>query len=829
LDDATVSIRGDRLSTSGRSARRRLSPAAAGAAKLRSAWIPSWPKAAAGPLLIVGAVVVVLHGFVFQARVSSQHPDVLGFWLPTYCFLGKSLAAGHLPAWNPHIMGGVPFAADPQSGWMYAPAMLLFSAFPCGVAIRLMIVLQPILGGLGLYGFLRSERLSRPAATTGGLALALGLAASRLTLFLPFPSAFAWTAVLLWSCSATLNAGTWTRRLGWVLTAAIAWGQLAAAYFSHGLLLGTGVVVFYLVAKGWSSARSGMRRGRDSLAVAGLLGVAFFGVNLAFLLPRLAYIPETSYGKVVSGPAQLGPRLSLAWPVKLGTSPGGYLGVAALVLAVAAFWSRRHRPLVVAFGAFGALSYVLGVENVASPLAHVLEGIPILDFYAHFPGRFGLGLFFALPVLAAIGLEAWMQPRPGRERTLMVAPGLLIFVVLPAALGAGWLRLLVPLVGGTVAAVVLMTVIGRPRLAAFLPALLALELVAGGLLGQTTGPLGADRAYRDDLFATSRVNWFVPLARPDVDVDAYLRPGPMARALKSSGSRYISLDPVEASSRGYLLLQDPGSWALMANERAMLFGLDDAQGYNPVQVARYWSYVRAVAGRPLAYNTSIFPHPSSVTVDLLQVGQIVAPTEEGGRLGTPPMIGWTAARTEGRWTLYREAIVPLRASLVGTWRVVRGAAASLRAVTESSFNPSRMVVLEHDPGLGPAPSTSLGGPGRALYRQEKSQSATVSVEASSPAIVVIRTPFARGWHATVDGRIVRLLLADHFLQGVPVSPGRHEVRLTYDDPWIGYGLAGSAVLLALWIGIVLLARRAERDRVHRHMASGKARVRQLHE
>ncbi len=72
-------------------------------------------RGAAGPLLIVVAVFVVLKGFAFTGRVSTQHPDLLGFWLPTYCFLGKSLAAGHLPAWNPHVMGGVPFAADPQS------------------------------------------------------------------------------------------------------------------------------------------------------------------------------------------------------------------------------------------------------------------------------------------------------------------------------------------------------------------------------------------------------------------------------------------------------------------------------------------------------------------------------------------------------------------------------------------------------------------------------------------------------------------------------------------------------------------------------------------
>ena len=48
----------------------------------------------AGPVLIVGAVLVVLQHFAFDGLISRQYPDVLPFWTPTYCFLGKSLAAG---------------------------------------------------------------------------------------------------------------------------------------------------------------------------------------------------------------------------------------------------------------------------------------------------------------------------------------------------------------------------------------------------------------------------------------------------------------------------------------------------------------------------------------------------------------------------------------------------------------------------------------------------------------------------------------------------------------------------------------------------------------
>ena len=132
-----------------------------------------------GPALISATILIALRQFVFSGMVSTQHPDLLSQWLPVHCFLGRSLAAGNIPEWNPFVMGGAPFAADPQSGWMNLPAMALYSNLPCGSALVWYIAVLPIIGGLGLYAWLRTEGLSRVAATTGGLALGLGVATSR--------------------------------------------------------------------------------------------------------------------------------------------------------------------------------------------------------------------------------------------------------------------------------------------------------------------------------------------------------------------------------------------------------------------------------------------------------------------------------------------------------------------------------------------------------------------------------------------------------------------------------------------------------------------------
>jgi hypothetical protein len=120
--------------------------------------------ACVGPAVIVLAVLIVLRSYAFRGMITTQHGDILEYWLPFFDYLGSTLRSGHVPGFNPYSLAGIPFAPDPQTGWMYLPAMALFTALPAAVAIRWFLVIQPILAGLGVYWFLRSEAPRRPAA-----------------------------------------------------------------------------------------------------------------------------------------------------------------------------------------------------------------------------------------------------------------------------------------------------------------------------------------------------------------------------------------------------------------------------------------------------------------------------------------------------------------------------------------------------------------------------------------------------------------------------------------------------------------------------------------
>jgi hypothetical protein len=763
----------------------------------------------AGPLLITAAVLLVLREFVLGGTVSIPHPDVLPYWLPTHCFLGRSLAAGHIPAWNPHSMGGAPFAADPQSGWMYLPTMALYATLPCHAALRWFVVLQPLLAGLGLYAFLRKEGVSRPAATVGGLALSVPVAGSTLAVSLPFSGSLAWSALTLAAAAWWLRTSTWSSRMLWSVATAFCWGQIAAAHATNGLAIGTGALIAYLAAGTVRETRAGRRPGRQVGLELVVLAVTLALVNLAFFIPRLAYLPRTSLGAGYTaagnlagdGGAVFAPGVHPSWPIRLALAPGLYLGVAALILVPAALRTIRHRHLAWAIGGFGVVTYLLSLEVVARSARGLLDEAPLFGFYLHRPDRFAFGLLLTLPVLAAVGFDSWREQRsPLPRRAVLLIPGALAWGVLPLLAGAGPGHLILAAMGAAAGGVALAGAAVRPALAALVPAVLALELTANGLLGQAgPGQAGPGEGLRP---------LFPPISAP-VDLGAYLRPGPISQTLqRGPGSRYLSIDPARWDPRGYHVLQQPNDWGLLGTHRAAVFGLEEAHGYNPVQPIRYWTLARVVDPRPMRFNVTDFRRPPALLLDLLQVGWLIAPADG------PPLASASLAAREGSWALYRLPDAAPRAAVLTDWMLVDGEAQALAMVTDPTFDLDRQVVLEEDPGLprepGLQPGTVTAPPGAATYRAVGPQAARVDVVAPAPALLVVRNAWDPGWRATVDGRPAPVLSADYLLQGIPVPAGRHTIILAYDDPWVGLGLLGSGLGLAVLLGAALVFRYRER-------------------
>jgi hypothetical protein len=772
--------------------------------------------AAAGPCLIVVAVLVALRGFVLGGHLTDQHPDILSFVLPRLAFLGRSLRAGHVPLWNPFEMTGTPYIADPQSGWLYALPSVAFTLLSPGAAMNAFIVANPVIAGLGLYAFLRMERLSRTAATVAGLSIAMAMAASAIAISMPFAGAMAWTSVTLVGASGYSRTTRWSRRCLWLGVGAFAWGQVASAHMSHGLGMCTLVVVTYLAANVIRAAKEGRRAGRRAALLGLLFLVALPLANLAIFLPRLAFLSRSSlqggYGNL-PGSVQAGAnRAPIAangvwsgWPFALGAAPGAYVGSIVLVCVPAALRTKRFRALAATFAGVGLVVYVLTLNVLVEAewfRTTVLE-FPFGAVYLHNPGRLRYLMYFVVAVLGAVGVQSFLdRPLPWRRALRWLAAGVVLWLVLPLVFGAHPLNFL-PLLGTLLVAVPLVLALSERRAWALwaIPVFLAFELTGGAVASSLTdgGPrfTGLESGEHANVAPE-------PLAWPDVRASAFLEPGAFARFLGSRQDRYLTWAPPAAYFvKGYLWTQDQGDWPALENERGTLFGAHDVLGYNPVQLPGYWSYVRATNRLFVFYNASVINQPTIEDLRLLGARYLIVPE------GVSPPVPGTVIRQSSGYDLVDVAGAEPRASVVGDWTVVPDPDRALAQTVAPGFDPAETAILNRSPALTPTPGAVAG---TASYSEATPEDVTVHVDAPSDSLVVVRNNWDVGWHATVDGRPAPVLVADAFRQGVPVRAGEHTVRLTYTDPRVGRGVAAStiawaAILLGGLVALVLERRR----------------------
>ncbi|GBC87403.1 hypothetical protein HRbin12_01409 [bacterium HR12] len=723
-----------------------------------------------------------------------------------------------MPLWNPYEMIGTPFAADAQSGWLSLPTMLASWAFGCGGGLRAVIVAQPLLAGLGLFWFLRREGLGRLPATAGGLSLAMAMAASQIAISLPFAGTLAFTPFVLVGVSGYLSADGWGRRLPWLALAALAWGQVATAHLSHGLVMCTVLTLAYTGARLAHDVRVGARSARTALGLA-LALVAFLPLaNLAILVPRFALISRSSlragYGALEGTLARIAgiqdrpiPTTGVwsGWPFALASTPGAYVGAATLLLSPMAFRDRTRRPLALPFGLVALGGYLATLTLLVgwAPLRELVLRLPYGDVYLHNPGRLRYLAFLTVPVLGALGLASLLE-RPTRDVWRWIAAAVVGWLIVPLALGAHPERYVVVAVGtAALAGAVRELLRGRRAARLALVGLLALELLGGALWSSVyTGGtvfLGLEGERHPALLHG-------PLRWPMVPLDRYLEPGPIAREIaRLDRGRYLAwIPPAAYFNKGYLFTQREDDWPALLLGRAVLFRLRDVLGYSPIQLPRYWSYVRATNRLPVFYNAAVIQEPDPQDVWLLGVRFLIVPQ------GVEPPLPGRELLTEDGYTLLELERWEPRVSVVTRWREVGSGAPALRRVLEPDFNPAAEALVEGDPGIAPDPTAP--GPGVAWYRERWPEDVRILVRTPAPAIVVVRNAWDRGWEATVDGRPAPVLRADYLLQGVPVPAGEHEIRLVYREPTIGLGLALSGLAWASFGALAAATRWRSRRR-----------------
>ena len=737
--------------------------------------------------VLAGIVTVVAwNRFVFDTWLTRF--DLYTFFLPWYHFLGERLRVFDVPGWNPHLFSGAPFAGDPESGWMYLPAMLLFALISSAAsAFKAMVAMQLVIAAVSTYAFARGLGMGAAAALVAAVVYVTGPFLHWNTYCCLIFGQFAtWIPLALLGIELSLRAGRKRVRLAWCLVGGFAVSQMLGGWIGEGWLYAMLLPAAYIayrallspperelasagdarVAPTTESAPSRLRAFATSrLVTCVATGIAVLGSGLALaaagVLPRLAVNPETNLAGgdyaalgeagVLNPPWQLDYLLAQT----LGTGSGYHFraaafGGAAAVLSLLALPLARRRFAAPFFAALTLVAMVLTLDT--TPLHQLFYLIPrYREFHDHDAWRTIALAAIGPAILSGAAIEALPAWRGRRALLPIVFAPLLALLLVDLWLRRGGLALgWQPLVAAALVTLFVALVVATPvaaarassahlgrdwlqRIVPILVLVVAFVLPTG--LELTGSWLGwpANRQWERHWRADPGQNAaLLDEIRPgDADgVGAFLQhqlglSGPF-RYAGYGGFGYRGDEERETES--YMGRRfDPGVRSILVNGRPIYLGLYDIQGYNPLHLARYDELIAAINGVAQDYHTA-FLLPSglrSPLLDLLDVRYIVLDRELPRQRDDVVRVRENAREV---FRTPRAIVYERKADLPHAWIVhdVRSVARgeALPLLASGAIDPYQTALIE-----GPLPagvSSAAGGPGAGSGSEGESQSAGAS-------------------------------------------------------------------------------------------------------
>ncbi len=758
----------------------------------------------------VAAWPLVVGGTVIWLDSATQS-------YPWYSLLGSQLRSGNLPLWNPYMFSGTPFAADVLSGWMYVPAMVLFTLLPFAMAVKAFIVSHLLLSGLGVYALGRSVKHTPLGAVTAGIIYEC----SGMVFTLSVANSYvvelaAWTPVVLLFSELAIRTEDRLRRLCWWAATGFALSQVLSAFLGQRSYYATLVALSYIGFRTLiipaSIRRSPIARVRGFLVHSAAILLIGLGLAAGGVLPRLEYTslstlaegyssPERGAVDVVGGKSPSAVASALMDRDRSPSFPPYYVGIAPLALALLALGTIRVRAATTFFILLSVGTVILAMPGTTifhSVLYALLPRFELL--HQHSPDRILLFSFLGIAMLAG-STVSWIERWKPNPSTALLASllGLAVFSMpwLTVALDSDIGVILILLVA------VLLSI--RARWIMLGPRQILLGLLAVLLFADLTN-----------------VNWsYAVQAGPKhlfykVDLNRYFSPNGVADFLRHENpalTRYIGFDTSlqyhNYDQIYYYLMQfgEDETHDLLSNNRGSLLHLSDAQGYHPAQLKRYQEFIDTMNGEIQEYHGLYVLEPGlqSPLADLLNIRFIVIPKTGVGRPDLHSLASSlpTVYEDEHARVLENTSALP-RTWIVHDVRQMKGQEA-LAMLASGGIDPRTTVLLEETPPS--VDSAATGALSRSLITSHSNDRIEVSTSDSASGMLVLSEVYYPAWKAYVDGRPTPLYVADHALRAVRIPAGDHKVELKYESTYLRVGialsfltavLAGTPWLLITW-------------------------------
>jgi len=728
--------------------------------------------------LLLAAFIFAAYPDVVVGRGTFIFRDFGGFAYPLAFHHRESFWRGEIPLWNPLSDCGVPFLAQWNTLVLY-PGSLLYLYLPLTWSLSIFCLLHQFIGGIGAYLLAHRWTENRLAAAVAGTAFAFNGLTLNSMMWPAIMAALAWMPWIVLTVTAAWQEG------GRKILAATLFGTLQMLTGAPELILATWLLTTALLLAEWrkAAAESLQQLARFTLVMV-LVGIT----SAAQLLPFLELLAHSQRDQSYSDASWAMPgwgwanllvpqfyTFVLSHGVKFQYSQGWtssyYMGIGTLALALFAVW-RAHIPKVWALGAVSLLALILALGN-DGPLYGPLHRVFPLIAVVRFPVKFVLALVFAVPFLAAWGIDsvtAASGPRWNAERIRLVSLWVVLSFMIVALV---WFAAAYPQMDPPYSDWPATLRSGASR-AVFLAAILGIAVI----LRSVTRPVVAQSLQIGLVLLVWLDVWtHGPDQSPRVSPAVYapgvsqLSPAPrpgVARALFKPNTNPV-LDPKTPQDiyASYLC-----SRMALAGDLNLLDGIPKTGGFYPLELREYSELNRQL------YATQ-WKEPLPL-IDFLGVSHMSKPDS---------FFDWS------RRTNY----LPMITS--GQEPVFADAATTLAGLTNSTFDPRRVVYLPREI----EPQLRTRNPVTAHVSQQHFSANRIDlvVETPDPTILVVAQAYFPAWRALVDGQPKPVWCANHAFQAVEVPAGTHQVILAYKDRAFGWGLLVSVVTLLCLGGLVL--------------------------
>jgi Bacterial membrane protein YfhO len=670
---------------------------------------------------------------------------------------------GNIPSWNPTSFSGTPLGANIQSAAFY-PLNIIFLLLPFTVAWSVLIILQPMLGGLWMYMYLRNRGVSVCASVFGSFLFAFSGASISWMTWGTIGHVVLWIPLLLLVIdklevkkTGILKTILWCLLGAFITVMIMTAGHTQAAFYALLVCVAYSVGHYVIAPKSrlYALWRAGLSLITGVLLVSPLLLALF---NFTSTTNRLViggawategfFIPATQLVQFIAPDFFGNPATLNYWGVWNYGEMIGYVSILGLLFAFIAVWIGFRRKYILFWLSVLVVSLVDATKNPVSAIPY-LSHTPLISSMQ--PTRLLIIVDLVLAILAAHGLDIWLSKKKQYIHALpsvvlgLIIVGLWVYIrYLPQApMEVAKRNMVLPTVFFLcyVAGLSLyLWVLKNKRLNKM--GSVGILLLLGGIL----------------IFDVFRFGWKYT---PFVD-GQYFFPETQALSFlqtKEKPFRIMSIDDRALP---------PDTYAF--------YNLESVGGYDPLKSERYERLIAAIEqGKsdvryPYGFERIMTPkNYQSPLFSLLHVRYVVSMSQihdvvlrEVFREGETHIYEYT------KFLPY--VYLPQSVSYLGQPDVV------LSTMFSSTFNPWLDAIVEKNLSLVDAPLANNETIRIISYSANEIQ---VQLMTQSDRLLATGIIYANGWHAYVDDKEVPLYRTNYVFIGVVAPGGTHVVRFTH--------------------------------------------------